>query len=76
MKSPCAQCPFKQGSGTCYDEDAMRALDAGDTPACHMQVGADAIFHHAPMDPPEQFECAGHTAWMDNKPGFTIPRTQ
>jgi hypothetical protein len=74
MKSPCAQCPFKQDSEISYDEDAHACLEDGDEPACHMQVGANAIFHHAPMSPPEGRECAGYIAWIEGKPGFDEPK--
>jgi hypothetical protein len=70
VKQPCAQCPFKLGSSYRYDADAMEALNDDNTPACHLQVGLDSIFAHAPLNPPTGSECAGYTAWLDGRSGF------
>jgi hypothetical protein len=59
-----------------YDQDAKDNLDNGETPACHVMVGADAIFVHAPFEPEPQNRCVGHDAWCDGKPGFAEPRLQ
>lgn len=73
-KTACKQCPFREDSTYGYDADAAAALEDGDTPACHMKVGTQAIFLRAPMDPVEGTECVGHDLWLDGTPGYAAPK--
>lgn len=73
-RTACPNCPFRVGSPLKYDADAAECLDNGETPACHSKVGLDAIFHHAPMDPPAGKVCLGYEAWVREEPGFARPR--
>lgn len=73
-KTACKQCPFRENSTHGYDADASAALEDGNTPACHMKVGTQSIFVHAPMDPPERHVCVGHDLWLDGQPGYAVPK--
>ena len=70
-KAACAQCPFRVGSGVCYDADALEALADGAEPSCHMVVGMNSIFHAEP--PTDKQRCTGHDLWIDGAAGFREP---
>ena len=72
-RHPCVQCPFREESSYGYDNDAHAALADGNAPSCHMQVGSDKIFAHAPMDPANGIECAGYIAWLNDVRGYRMP---
>ena len=72
----CAQCPFREDSQFAYDSDAHEVLSEGNAPSCHVVVGFDSIFAHAPLDPPNSEACKGYRAWMAGAPGFREPATQ
>ena len=67
----CNACPFRIGSKTVYDADAMESLNDGFTPSCHKAVGTQRIF----CDPfPSATRCRGYDAWTDGVDGFAVPK--
>ena len=53
----CNECPFREGSKTIYDADAMEALDEGGEPSCHKVVGHFNIFNA--VLPEKNIACLG-----------------
>lgn len=69
----CKNCPFLSSPNAfCYDADAMEALEEGEIPACHAEVGTESIFAHAPFEPANP--CVGHQRWMEGDLGFKKPK--
>lgn len=71
MKTPCKPCPFRIGSGTQYDADAIEALDDGNEPSCHCKVGNDAIFRA--VIPTDAQACHGFREWQNGTAGYAKP---
>ena len=70
--NPCAGCPFREGSKTVYDRDAIEALDEGQEPSCHCVVGHHSIFDA--VLPERSIACLGYLSWQEGEPGFCRPK--